>query len=757
MAKPLKIALLVLGGIVLLVIAALVAAVLLFDPNAYRGRIQDAVKDETGRELTLGDIQLKIFPWLRVSLADARLGNAAGFGDRPFAEVKNVSVGVQLMPLLFDKQIKVSAVELDGLHLNLAKNAEGVSNWQDLIKHQEEKPKEPSAPKSETESQFSLDSIDIDGVKIDDAAVVYDDAQAGKHYELQKLKLKTGSLRARDPFDVDLSATVLSKAPEAQADVTLSGTIKPDFQTKKLDTEGLKLGVRGKALGYDIDSTLKTRLVADLGAKIFNLNQLALEAKLGGKAIPNGSQTVRLGGDLAYNLAQGALRFQNVKLQAADLTLSSDIAGSGLNGDSPKLAGPLTIAPFSPRKLLADFGIKLNTADPQALAQASFNAQIGGTPKSVALQNVVITLDQTRLKGSFSVQDFATLAMAFALQVDSIDLDRYLPPKAKEEGKVETASGEKKDINAVELPGDTLNKLNAEGTFDIGKLKVKNLKLSDIRLKLTGRGAGAAKEQNLSAQLYGGSVTLAHRYSPGATPGYALKTQLSSFQAAPFLLDFTGKDSVSGVADFSADLSGRGKTVGDLRRTLDGKLAAQARNGAVKGFNLGALIRKAQAAMAGNLDYSESSAPETDFTTISVSGTINNGILHSEDLSAASPLFRVGGTGDINLVDETINYTAKPTIVETSKGQGGKDLTQLNGVTIPIRLTGSLWKPKYKVEIGDAVKQKAQEKIKEKLADPEVKQKINDKLNELLFGKKKKKDQSTEQPAEPQTEPSSNP
>ena len=42
MAKPLKIVLLVLGGIVLLVVAALVAAVLLFDPNDYRGRIQDA-------------------------------------------------------------------------------------------------------------------------------------------------------------------------------------------------------------------------------------------------------------------------------------------------------------------------------------------------------------------------------------------------------------------------------------------------------------------------------------------------------------------------------------------------------------------------------------------------------------------------------------------------------------------------------------------------------------------------------------------
>src|SRR3546814_5621666 len=79
-----------------------------------------------------------------------------------------------------------------------------------------------------------------------------------------------------------------------------------------------------------------------------------------------------------------------------------------------------------------------------------------------------------------------------------------------------------------------------------------------------------AKTQDLSAKLYGGSISLNHRYTPGATPGFALKTQLSSFQAAPFLLDFTGKDSVSGTADASADISARGTTIGALRRSLDG-------------------------------------------------------------------------------------------------------------------------------------------------------------------------------------------
>src|SRR3546814_10161796 len=118
---------------------------------------------------------------------------------------------------------------------------------------------------------------------------------------------------------------------------------------------------------------------------------------------------------------------------------------------------------------------------------------------------------------------------------------------------------------------------------------------------------------------------------------------------------------LSGTADASADISARGTTIGALRRSLDGHIAASAKDGAVKGFNLGALIRKAQAAVAGNANYTEDSTPETDFATISVSGTLNNGVLHSDDLSAASPLIRVGGSGDINLVDETLKRSEEHT------------------------------------------------------------------------------------------------
>ena len=345
--------------------------------------------------------------------------------------------------------------------------------------------------------------------------------------------------------------------------------------------------------------------------------------------------------------------------------------------------------------------------------------------------------------------DFSTQAIEFSLKVDAIDADRYLPPDTKT-GSAE-AEGER-TINDIKLPTEALEKLNANGTLDIGKLTLNGVKLSDVRVKLSGSGPAAAKQQQLTAQLYGGKVNFSNRVVPGTTPDFTVKTELTALNFAPFLKDLADKDMVSGLGNLSLELNSRGQTVGALRQALNGTVNLRVENGAVKGFNLGEILRRGQAALAGNLNYSESGTPkETDFAVISVSAEIVNGILKSDDLSAASPAFRLAGAGEINLVTETINYLAKPTVVETSGGQGGKGLEELRGLTIPIKLTGSLYAPKYKLDIESALKQKATEKIREELKgkEEELKNKLNDKLGDLLFGRQKKAPAPTE-PAAPE-------
>ena len=150
-------------------------------------------------------------------------------------------------------------------------------------------------------------------------------------------------------------------------------------------------------------------------------------------------------------------------------------------------------------------------------------------------------------------------------------------------------------------------------------------------------------------------------------------TANASISAGPLLQDFMGKDYVSGTGNVALDLTSAGGSVAELKRALNGTASFALQNGAVKGFNLAQIVRQAQA-MAGGQPAPQDAPQQTDFTAMSASGKLSNGVLHSDDLTAASPFLRLSGSGQVDLAANTIDYDAKPTLVNTSGGEGGKSL-----------------------------------------------------------------------------------
>lgn len=845
MAKTLKILFSLIAGLLLLLVAAAIALPMLFDPNDFRGQISQAVQKQTGRSFSVGDIQLRVFPWLRAELADVTLGNADGFGKDPFAKVARAGVGVKLLPLIQSRQIEISTVALDGLMLNLAVNAQGQNNWDDL--RQASSAEDTAAQNSEA-SSFEL--ADIGGIELSHATIHYSDAQAGQTLRVEPLNFKTGNIKIGKPVDISADFTAFADSPKAQATLRLRTSVTPDIEngvyvldgldlslsalgdklvdghnaradltlsansridlgqntatvsalklsakpqvekmldgqdltatldlngdvraqldTLIIDSDALKLGFNTQAGDLSASGTLGLKLHADLNAKVFVANALALAAKASGKPLAAGSQSLTLRGDATFDQGKGTLAFKNGHAEALGMTLTTDARAEGLNGDKPRFSGALNIPQFSPRDVLKALGITLETADTQALGSASLSSQFTATPQSLALSSLAVNLDQSRLSGNLNVTDFASQALQFALKLDQIDADRYLPPQT--DSSAQKKDGNTDDINAIAIPTDVLDQLNANGTLDIGSLKINGLTMRDIRLTLSGSGK-APKTQAVTAKLYGGTVNLSNRYSDAGAPTFAIKTDLDALQAAPFLADLLGKDYVSGLGNLKLDVSARGSTVGDLRKTLNGSVSVSAQNGAVKGFNLAQILRKGQALLAGQAAPSETEPMETDFANISASAKIVNGVLKTDDLAAASPLFRLIGNGEIDLAGETIQFLAKPTLVKSATGQGGKGLEQLQGLTVPIQISGNLFAPKYKLAIEDALKAKAREALEDKVTDKlseklgihpsegasaedtkeeikqELKQKVNDKIGSFL--NKHLKPTATPEPAQP--------
>ena len=687
--KPLKILGIAVAVLAAIFVVAAIAAAIWFDPNKFRGQISTAVKDSTGRELTIkGDIHLRYFPWLGVKISSVTLGNAQGFGPQPFAEIGEAEVSVRLIPLVLHQQVKAGTVSLDGLVLNLAKDKEGHGNWEDLSKNKTEKPETPGEKGGGAPA-----ALDISGLAIKDAALSYSDAKSGKSYKIDKLNLKTGTLSLGKAVDMTLSMLLQSADPKIDADLKLTGTLN-----------------------------------ADTDAKHYAFNKLKLDIAATGAGVPGGKQDVKLTGELDLDQAKGLMKFSGAKLEVAGLTLTAQIDGTNLNGDTPSFTGPLTLAPFSPRIVLKNLKIDIpEPSDPKALTEGSFSAALAATNKSAALNDVKIKLDQTNVIGTLGVRDFSTSAIALALKVDAIDTDRYLSKAADEAGK---AGANKESFNETEIPVKALDGINADGSIAIGSLKVHGLQLADVAFKLNA-AKGRPKTDELSAKLYSGTIQSHSEIIPGERPRIASKASLAGVEIGPLLKDLMGKESVSGRGNLNFDINSSGRTVRDVRHALNGTVDFNLDKGAVKGFNLGLILRRAQALLKHEaLGAAGGEQQQTDFAELKGKGHISNGVLTTDYLTAINPAFRFAGEGTVDIGNEQINYLAKPTVVENTEGAGGKGIEELKGLTIPIRVTGSFDDPKYTIDIQEALKQKAASRLNQEI--DKQKGRLLDKLGDFL-------------------------
>jgi len=402
--------------------------------------------------------------------------------------------------------------------------------------------------------------------------------------------------------------------------------------------------------------------------------------------------------------------------------------------DDPQFSGALAVAQFSPREVIDKLGLApVATRDPAVLSQATVSLDWAASPKFLAASSLNLLLDDTRIDGTARVDSFAKPAIRFALMVDRIDIDRYLPPESGGETAGQPAAGEAAGgAGGVPLPLDALRSLNLDGKLEIGKLTAFNLKSSDVVLQVKANN-GLLRLNPLGASLYAGQysgdITLDARKD---TPRFSIDEKVSGVQAGPLLQDLSGQDRVQGKADVTARLTGSGVSADAIKQTLNGTTSFSFTEGTVKGVNIAALIRKAQAKLKGQLAPQEQ-PNQTDFSVMQGSARVTNGLVSNDDLLLQSPLLRISGKGQVSLPAETIDYTLTTKLVGSLEGQGGKSLKELKGVSIPVRVGGTFSKPTYAPDVGGALKEAAKARVEEKVE--EQKQKLQEKLGDELQDK----------------------
>lgn len=332
--------------------------------------------------------------------------------------------------------------------------------------------------------------------------------------------------------------------------------------------------------------------------------------------------------------------------------------------------------------------------------------------------NLTAKFDETTVKAKAAMTKFDAPRYSFDVDVDKVNLDRYLA--ASPHAKPAPGANAKVDVDVpVDLSG--LKGLNADGKLAVGALQVQGLKLTEVKAQLRMAG-GHADLAPHSAKLYEGTLAGALTLNANGNR-IALQESLSNVAIGPLVRDAAGRDAVEGRGNIALDVTAAGATVNAMKKALAGTARVALRDGALKGINLTEALRKTRAAFGSKSAQQQPSdtAQRTDFSEMTASFVIKNGVARNDDLDVKAPVLRIGGAGDIDIGNSRLNYVAKATVVATSKGQGGADLDHLAGLTIPVKLTGPFDAPKYEIDYGalasDAAKAKAKEKVQQKLRD----------------------------------------
>jgi AsmA protein len=260
-----------------------------------------------------------------------------------------------------------------------------------------------------------------------------------------------------------------------------------------------------------------------------------------------------------------------------------------------------------------------------------------------------------------------------------------------------------------------LKSLNLAGEVRIGALQVHNAKAAKVKVGLHAVG-GRLDVAPLAANLYQGALNGAAQVDANGNR-VAVNAALDGVSIEPLLKDLTGKDLLEGHGGVKLNVTTAGPTVGAMRRALGGSASLELRDGAVHGINIAQKLRDLKGALAGGASQTQaaSTAEKTDFSEMSASFSIKDGVATNRDLQAKSPLLRVNGAGTIDIGAGSVDYTVQAAVVGTLAGQGGSDLSALQGVTVPVHLSGPFTALSYQLDWGSLARQAAKSKATEQI------------------------------------------
>jgi AsmA protein len=422
-----------------------------------------------------------------------------------------------------------------------------------------------------------------------------------------------------------------------------------------------------------------------------------------------------------YDSGTDAASLRDLRLEAFGLTANGYLEASNVT-TTQTLQGEAHVSDFPPRDLLRRFGQSPpQTSDEGALRNVRIDTQFNLTPALGQFSNLLVQLDDTRVSGSFSVDDFENPSYRFDLTADRLNADRYLPPQADEAADGERRAGD------IEVSREPLSTLVLNGHVAVGDLTLAQMSFQNVATQMI-VGDGRMSLDSARAELYGGSFNGAFQAdATGEEPSLKLQGRAAGLALEPLIRALTGDANFSGAADFDIDLAGHGNTITDNLHTAGGTMSFRLRNGSIDGFNV-------QHKLCGYYNYLRR-LPEPDpnqpgrtpYELIEGTALVTDGVAASNDLLARTSNIEVRGSGRLSLAEQLADYTFEARFTGSVPIRGCDSMDRLVGIDFPLKMHGPVTNPTVEPDYSEILERWAKDELEDR-----VRERLQDRLLDRL-------------------------
>lgn len=723
MSLFIKITAAIIGLLIVIVGGAAIYLFTIFDANDYKAEIQALVKKHSQLELTIdGQLQLSVFPWLGVSVENVAVDSPEG----RLASAGYARIFAKFMPLL-KGNIEVDGIALRDFKLQLVKDAKGRGNWQLNT------PTKPDAKTSSPQpADISLAAFALGYLEIENAEINYRDLSTGSFQQLQKLSLRVNNVSSTSEFPITADFRYLNNDLSApiQAHLTSQVAINIDKQQLSLIDTVLDVGDMRIRTNVEVQQLLKAPFI-DGRLAITEFKPAEWASILQIPALADLALDMEIKTDFQLDTGKGQLALQNLAVNGSGVKLTGALNAKGLN-ESPSYLGNIAISQLNPGTLLPAVGVELpKPASSNVLKSLTGGFDLAGTDNSLQLSKINLKLDDSSLQGEAGISSFKNMASRFALTIDSINLDHYIPAPQAAQSKEKTNTPNTSS-EALLLPVAALRELNTNGRLRIGKLIASGHQIDNFDASVVSAN-GFINLKNLTGNLYGGSlVATASIDARSNTPQISFNNRVSNIQASPLLTALADVDYLDGKMNLQVNGTAFGNTLTAIKNTLSGEADFKVTDGILKNTNIEQLVCKSIARIRDRQYVVTEQQPDTLFKEFNGHMNIVKGVMNTDRLLVALNNMQVTGTGIINLPQDSLDFGIRAKIMGDLENQACEVHERYRDIAWPLRCKGSFSDEPSKL---CGLDQRELENIAAQLAKKEVQNKVSEKLDEKLKDK----------------------